>query len=85
MGSIISAIHDDYNDYVALCEKLKIEPKDFNEWSYDDLAAVEKVKKDGIPLKQAKWLITLQNKKEIAIKALEDYFRDLDTSAEDKS
>jgi hypothetical protein len=44
MGNILSAIDDDYDEYVYLCKKLKIEPKEFDSWSYDDSYVVKLVR-----------------------------------------
>jgi len=57
MGDILSTVSDDYDEYVALCRDLGIEPKEFMGWNYDDLDAIKLVKAGKHTLAQAYSLI----------------------------
>lgn len=64
MGSIISAIEDDYQEYVDLCRENGINAKSHGSWAYTDLYALRLSKRDGLTLAQAYDCVFLAKKRE---------------------
>jgi hypothetical protein len=78
MGDVISAVSDDYDEYIALCKSMGINPKEFMSWSYDDSDAVKLVKAGKHTLEQAYMEISLENQRRELLSNLEQSRRLID-------
>lgn len=76
MGSTLSAIRDDYEEYVIICNRLNINAKEFNSWEYDDFDIVKLIDNKGYTYKQAEIEVEL-NRKKIEITRLIDHITDV--------